>query len=113
MHIFFILKEKITHFKESNIGIGNLVEDSLKNMLEELDLALEEDPPLTLKDGGFIKQEFSDELREMKWKSWSEWTNDINEWNGITWNEVTWHDMTLMNEWMKQSIEMNWNEWNE
>ena len=66
MSLFFMLKEKITVFEQNTIGLGKLIEDNLKNMLEELDLALEEEPPLTTKEGGFIKQSFSEELHEMK-----------------------------------------------
>ena len=61
-----MLREKITVFEQNSIGLGKLIEDNLKNMLEELDLALEEEPPLTTKEGGFIKQSFSEELHEMK-----------------------------------------------
>ena len=64
--LFFMLKEKITVFEQNTIGLGKLIEDNLKNVLEELDLALEEEPPLTTKEGGFIKQSFSEELHEMK-----------------------------------------------
>ena len=66
MSLFFMLKEKITVFEQNSIGLGKLIEDNLKNMLEQLDLALEEEPPLTTKEGGFIKQSFSEELHEMK-----------------------------------------------
>ena len=66
MSLFFMLKKKITVFEENSLGLGKLIEDNLKNMLEELDLALEEEPPLTTKEGGFIKQSFSEELHEMK-----------------------------------------------
>ena len=66
MNLFFVLKEKITLFEENSISLGKLLEDNLKNMLEELDLALQEEPPLTMKEGGFIKQNFSDELHEKK-----------------------------------------------
>ena len=45
---------------------GNLFEDNLKKVLKELDLAIKEDPPLTMKEGGFIKESFSDELHEFK-----------------------------------------------
>ncbi len=66
MRLFFMLKEKITLFEHNSIGLGKLLEDNLKNMLKELNLALEEEPPLTMKEGGFIKQNFSDELHKMK-----------------------------------------------
>ena len=54
------------HLEENNITQGNLFEDSLKKVLEELELAIKEDPPLTMKEGGFIKESYSDELYEFK-----------------------------------------------
>ena len=66
MSLFFMLKEKITLFEENSLSLGNLLEYNLKNMLQELDLALEEEPPLTIKEGGFIKQNFNDELQEKR-----------------------------------------------
>ena len=35
-------------------------------MLEELNLAIKEEPPLTTKEGGFIKETFSNELQKIK-----------------------------------------------
>ena len=66
MNLFFELKEKLMHLDENSITQGNLFEDNLKKVLEELDLAIREDPPLTMKEGGFIKESFSDELHEFK-----------------------------------------------
>ncbi len=66
MNLFFELKEKLMHLEENSINQGNLFENNLKKVLEELDLAIKEDPPLTMKEGGFIKESFSDELHEFK-----------------------------------------------
>ncbi len=66
MNLFFKLKENLIHLEENKITLGNLFEDSLRRVLEELALAIDEDPPLTMKEGGFIKESFSDELREFK-----------------------------------------------
>ncbi len=66
MNLFFKLKEKLMHLKENSIAQGNLLEDNLKKVLKELTLAINEDPPLTMKEGGFIKESYSDELREFK-----------------------------------------------
>ena len=66
MNLFFELKEKLMHLDENSITQGNLFEDNLKKVLEELDLAIREDPPLTMKEGGFIKESFSDELHEFR-----------------------------------------------
>ena len=68
MNLFFELKEKLMHLDENSITQGNLFEDNLKKVLEELDLAIREDPPLTMKEGGFIKESFSDELHEFRLK---------------------------------------------
>ena len=54
------------HLEENNITQGNSFEDRLKKVLEELDFAIKEDPPLTIKEGGFIKESYSDELHEFK-----------------------------------------------
>ncbi len=66
MKLFFELKEILINLKENRINQGNLFEDNLKKVLKELDLAIKEDPPLTMKEGGFIKESFSDELHEFK-----------------------------------------------
>jgi DNA mismatch repair protein MutS len=66
MNLFFELKEKLMHLDENSITQGNLFEDNLKKVLEELDLAIREDPPLTMKEGGFIKESFSDELHQFR-----------------------------------------------
>ena len=44
MNLFFELKEKLMHLDENSITQGNLFEDNLKKVLEELDLAIIEDP---------------------------------------------------------------------
>ncbi len=64
--LFFILKEKIISLEKNSVALGKLIEDNLKNILEELDLAIKEEPPLTMKEGGFIKESFSEELHKMK-----------------------------------------------
>ena len=64
--IFFKLKEEIKLFKENSISLEKVSEDKIKNVLDELVLAIEEEPPLTTKEGGFIKENFSDELHEIK-----------------------------------------------
>ena len=64
--IFFKLKEEIELFKENSISLEKVSEDKIKNVLDELVLAIEEEPPLTTKEGGFIKEDFSDQLHEIK-----------------------------------------------
>ena len=64
--IFFKLKEEIKLFKENSISLEKVSEDKIKNVLDELVLAIEEEPPLTTKEGGFIKENFSDELHKIK-----------------------------------------------
>jgi len=64
--IFFKLKEEIELFKENSISLEKVSEDKIKNVLDELVLAIEEEPPLTTKEGGFIKENFSDQLHEIK-----------------------------------------------
>ena len=64
--IFFKLKEEIKLFKENSISLEKVSEDKIKNVLDELVLAIEEEPPLTTKDGGFIKENFSDQLHKIK-----------------------------------------------
>ncbi len=64
--IFFMLKEEIQLFKENSISLEKVVEDEIKDILEELELAIDEESPLTTKEGGFIKENFSDELYEIK-----------------------------------------------
>ena len=64
--IFFKLKEGIKHFKENSITLEKVSEDKIKNVLDELVLAIEEEPPLTTKEGGFIKENFSDQLHKIK-----------------------------------------------
>ena len=64
--IFFKLKEEIKLFKENSISLEKVSEDKIKNVLDELVLAIEEEPPLTTKEGGFIKENFSDQLHEIK-----------------------------------------------
>ena len=64
--IFFKLKEEIKHFKENSITLEKVSEDKIKNVLDELVLAIEEEPPLTTKEGGFIKENFSDQLHKIK-----------------------------------------------
>ncbi|MFL2800765.1 MAG: DNA mismatch repair protein MutS [Paracoccaceae bacterium] len=66
VHLFFILKDKITFLEENSITLDKVVEDNLKKMLEELNLAIKEEPPLTIKEGGFIKETFSNELKKIK-----------------------------------------------
>jgi len=66
MKLFFEVKEILIPLEENNINQGNFFEDNLKKVLKELDLAIKEDPPLTMKEGGFIKESFNDELREFK-----------------------------------------------
>ena len=46
--IFFKLKEEIKLFKENSISLEKVSEDKIKNVLDELVLAIEEEPPLTL-----------------------------------------------------------------
>ena len=64
--IFFKLKEEIELFKENSISLEKVSEDKIKNVLDELVLAIEEEPPLTTKEGGFIKENFSDQLNRVK-----------------------------------------------
>ena len=64
--IFFKLKEEIKLFKENSISLEKVSEDKIKNILDELVLAIEEEPPLTTKEGGFIKENFSDQLHKIK-----------------------------------------------
>ena len=64
--IFFKLKEEIKLFKENSISLEKVSEDKIKNVLDELVLAIEEEPPLTTKEGGFIKENFSDQLHRVK-----------------------------------------------
>ena len=64
--IFFKLKEEIELFKENSISLEKVSEDKIKNVLDELVLAIEEEPPLNTKEGGFIKENFSDELHKIK-----------------------------------------------
>ena len=64
--IFFKLKEEIKLFKENSISLEKVSEDKIKNILDELVLAIEEEPPLTTKEGGFIKENFSDQLQKIK-----------------------------------------------
>ena len=64
--IFFKLKEEIKLFKENSISLEKVSEDKIKNVLDELVLAIEEEPPLNTKEGGFIKENFSDELHKIK-----------------------------------------------
>ena len=64
--IFFKLKEEIKLFKENSISLEKVSEDKIKNVLDELMLAIEEEPPLTTKEGGFIKENFSDQLHKIK-----------------------------------------------
>ena len=64
--IFFKLKEEIKLFKENSISLEKVSEDKIKNVLDELVLAIEEEPPLTTKEGGFIKENFSDQLHKIK-----------------------------------------------
>ena len=64
--IFFKLKEEIKLFKENSIILEKVSEDKIKNVLDELVLAIEEEPPLTTKEGGFIKENFSDQLHKIK-----------------------------------------------
>ena len=64
--IFFKLKEEIKLFKENSITLEKVSEDKIKNVLDELVLAIEEEPPLTTKEGGFIKENFSDQLHKIK-----------------------------------------------
>ena len=64
--IFFKLKEEIKPFKENSISLEKVSEDKIKNVLDELVLAIEEEPPLTTKEGGFIKENFSNELHKLK-----------------------------------------------
>ena len=66
MNLFFELKEILMHLEENSINQGNFFEDNLKKVLKDLDLAIKEDPPLTMKEGGFIKESFSDVLQEFK-----------------------------------------------
>ncbi|MEC7194825.1 MAG: DNA mismatch repair protein MutS, partial [Pseudomonadota bacterium] len=64
--IFFKLKEEIKLFKENSISLEKVSEDKIKNVLDELVLAIEEEPPLTTKEGGFIRENFSDQLHKIK-----------------------------------------------
>ena len=64
--IFFKLKEEIKLFKENSISLEKVSEDKIKNVLDKLVLAIEEEPPLTTKEGGFIKENFSDQLHKIK-----------------------------------------------
>ena len=64
--IFFMLKEEIRLLEENSISLETVTEDKIKNVLNELVLAIEDEPPLTTKEGGFIKENFSDELHKIK-----------------------------------------------
>ncbi len=66
MSLFFTLKENVKFLKENRIILGKIVEDNLKSIIEELDLAIIENPPLTIKEGGFIKEKYNDELNKIK-----------------------------------------------
>ncbi len=66
MELFFELKEILKNLEENSINQGNFFEDNLKKVLKELDLAIKEGTPLTMKEGGFIKESFSDELHKFK-----------------------------------------------
>ena len=64
--IFFMLKEEIKLFEENSISLEKVTEDKIKKVLDELDSAIEEESPLTTKEGGFIKENFSVELQKIK-----------------------------------------------
>ena len=66
INLFFLLKEKINFLEKNNISLEKNVEVNLKNILKELDLAIKEEPPLTIKEGGFIKENFNKKLQEIK-----------------------------------------------
>ena len=65
MNLFFLLKEKVK-FLENNISLETNIECGLKDILNELELAIKEEPPLTIKEGGFIKENFNKELQKIK-----------------------------------------------
>ncbi|MDC3017938.1 DNA mismatch repair protein MutS [Paracoccaceae bacterium] len=66
MNLFFELKEILIDLEENSINQAKLFEDNLRKVFKELDLAIKEEPPLTMKEGGFIKESFSDELHRLK-----------------------------------------------
>ena len=66
VNLFFLLKEKIKFLEKNKINLDKGVEENLKNILKELDLAIKEEPPVTVKEGGFIKENFNKELLEIK-----------------------------------------------
>ncbi len=66
MNLFFLLKEKIKFLHKNNINLNKDVEENLENILNELDSAIKEEPSLTIKEGGFIKESFSKELQKIK-----------------------------------------------
>ena len=66
MNLFFLLKEKVEFLDKNNISLEKNTEGGLKNILNELDSAIKEDPPFTIKEGGFIKESFNKELQKIK-----------------------------------------------
>ena len=72
------MKEKVELLEKNNISLEKNIEDGLKNILNELETAIKEEPPLTIKEGGFIKETFNKELQKIKLVE-KEATNDLLE----------------------------------
>jgi len=55
--------------------------DTIEEIREEIDSAIVEDPPATVKEGGIIKEGFDEDLDELKKraKKGKEWINDLEE----------------------------------
>ncbi len=66
MNLFFLLKEKVEFLEKNNISLEKNIEGGLKKILNELESAIKEEPPLTIKEGGFIKETFNKELQKIK-----------------------------------------------
>jgi len=77
-----MLREKVVE-KDSQSKLKEILEsiDTLKEIREEIESAVVEDPPATVKEGGIIKDGFDEELDELKKKAkeGKEWINSLEE----------------------------------
>ncbi len=61
-----LLKQLLDQAKTSNISIINKRLNDLENVVEKLELAISDSPPLSITDGGIIREGYSPELDEIR-----------------------------------------------
>lgn len=76
-----IIKNLLRDFKNSELSSINLNIDALEDMFSLIERSIKEEPPITIKEGGLIKSDYNEEIKELREAidNGSKWIIDIEK----------------------------------